>query len=51
MALPIKPTPILEGKAAERFLKEAENPKKASKKERDRIYKITKMILNKNEIH
>jgi hypothetical protein len=39
MATPIKDTPILRGKDAKRFMEAANNPKKVSKEELERIRK------------
>ena len=49
MATPIKPTPVLEGKDAERFLKAAANPKKISKKERKTMLKNFNRITYKED--
>ena len=49
MTNPIKPTPILKGKDAERFLKAAENVKKISKKEYDKMLKNYKKFTYKED--
>ena len=49
MARPIRETPILYGKEAERFLKAIANPKKVSKEELERINKNYENIKKKSK--
>jgi len=48
MALPIKETPILYGKEAEKFLKRMENPGSVSKEEYKKAKKLYDEMLKKN---
>lgn len=50
MALPIKETPILKGKDAERFLKNISNPKPVSKEEYERAKAIYNELKSKNKL-
>ena len=51
MAKPIAPTPVLEDKEAERFIKEIDNPdvKKASEKEVLKAHKLFESIKKQTE--
>lgn len=50
MALPIKDTPVLTGKDAERFLKNISNPKPVSKEEYERAKAIYNKLKERNKL-